>query len=741
MVSAYPVFGERWVLRQPDGGVVEARIWGDEYYQVVESLDGYTLIRDPSTLVICYARLSGDGNELVSTGIRVGKVDAASLGVKKHVRINGEARARLVQESRNAWEPRRASRETGAEGTPTLASGPIIGDVQGLVILVDFEDQSATIPRDDIDGMFNEIGYTGHGNNGSVRDYFHDVSIGMLNYTNWVTPTYYRAQYPFAHYDDCSKPWPEGPFELIVEVLDYLEASGLDFEQFDADGDGFIDAFAMMYAGNTHCGWAKGMWAGGGGIDSLWVSASGVATGRGQWIGTASTPGIGGFCHESGHSICHWPDLYDYHGDSEGIGRYCLMANFASRTNPVQPCAYLKYTAGWGAVTTLTTSEQGLIVPASSTNTMFKYEHPALISEYFLVENRRQIGRDAEIPDHGLAVWHIDTNGWNSWNEMLPDQHYMVTLVQADGRWDMEKNVNEGDSTDLYGAPAATALTPNTNPSSGWWDGSQSDLWIENISESQLSMTFDFNINVPATISVGDVATISRNKSVWVFSVDLENAGPSDAYKVIGEITESLPWTTVRKASCKYDDISVGNDERSRGVYLLASDLKSWPDESFFADLYLRWENQWGSVFADTLTLAFHPSGDVSCVAHNVPAGETHQKAERRLFSVSRGEDAAEVGIDVGAYATGLQRNYPNPFNPSTTIPFTLACQERVFLGIYDAGGRLIRNLMDEVMPEGRHDVTWDGRDNAGNQAATGVYFVQLRAGSYGATIKMALIK
>ena len=63
-----PVWGDKFTFEQPDGKKVDVRIWGDEFYRVVESLDGYTLTRDPNTGEICYARLSSDGNTLVSTG-------------------------------------------------------------------------------------------------------------------------------------------------------------------------------------------------------------------------------------------------------------------------------------------------------------------------------------------------------------------------------------------------------------------------------------------------------------------------------------------------------------------------------------------------------------------------------------------------------------------------------------------------------------------------------------------------
>jgi hypothetical protein len=90
---------------------------------------------------------------------------------------------------------------------------------------------------------------------------------------------------------------------------------------------------------------------------------------------------------------------------------------------------------------------------------------------------------------------------------------------------------------------------------------------------------------------------------------------------------------------------------------------------------------------------------------------------------------------------TSLGEAYPNPFNPTTTIPFNLVSSETVTLRIYDARGKLVRTLRNETMPAGVHQAVWDGRDDVGNQAATGVYFVRLVAGSQQMTKKVVMLK
>jgi len=78
------------------------------------------------------------------------------------------------------------------------------------------------------------------------------------------------------------------------------------------------------------------------------------------------------------------------------------------------------------------------------------------------------------------------------------------------------------------------------------------------------------------------------------------------------------------------------------------------------------------------------------------------------------------------ASAFVLEQNFPNPFNPSTVIRFSLPGAGPVSLSIYDVNGRIVRTLVDETLRAGQHEVTWDGRDAAGHEVASGVYLVRL---------------
>ncbi len=88
-----------------------------------------------------------------------------------------------------------------------------------------------------------------------------------------------------------------------------------------------------------------------------------------------------------------------------------------------------------------------------------------------------------------------------------------------------------------------------------------------------------------------------------------------------------------------------------------------------------------------------------------------------------------------------LQQNYPNPFNATTRISFALPVQSDVRLIIYDLLGRQVRGLLAEELSAGYHAIIWDGTDDKGQAASSGVYFYSLKAGDFERNRKMIMLK
>jgi hypothetical protein len=571
-------------------------------------------------------------------------------------------------------------------------------------------------------------------------------------------------------------------------------------------------------------------------------------------------------------------------------------------------------------------------------------------NEWYLIENRRQSGRDANVPDHGLALWHIDTTGNNSNEDMLPGSHYYVTLVQADGDWDMENNVNIGDNTDCYAAPTFTAATPCTDPNTDWWDGTESALSITNISTSQATMTFDFSDedNDPVAqavtyfsaeaddeccieVSVEDIDSLSYDpdgpgdiSTLCITHVDGVDVGCNLSVEVCGEgehtvrltitdlcgntsydettvdVIDNTPpeiaveldrdalWPPNHKmvevcatvtATDNCDDsltvalVSVTSDEpdndkadgntindiqnASTGTEDLCFDLRSerqgTGDGRTYEIIYSATDNA-GNTSYDSVTVdvphdqganAFASTGfnalgtalrDVNSFAvfllgsetldvtrierESIYAGNTggavlatrsreldintdgfldlaaffDHLSPSELTVIRMEEDPADntgavdtktisngpVGVhfmsDDESYlvsniyglgapidmpatrekdvvdphvltppATGdktaITAVYPNPFNPQTSVHFTLASPVRVKIAIFDVTGALVRGLVDDSLPAGSHEARWDGRTDKGNGATSGIYFVRMVAGSHTEVRKIVMLK
>ena len=97
--------------------------------------------------------------------------------------------------------------------------------------------------------------------------------------------------------------------------------------------------------------------------------------------------------------------------------------------------------------------------------------------------------------------------------------------------------------------------------------------------------------------------------------------------------------------------------------------------------------------------------------------------------------------LDVALVNNTLLGNYPNPFNPETTISFSLKENGPVLLDIYNLKGQKVKTLVNEVMTSGKHNVVWNGTDENNRSVASGVYFYKMRNGKFSSTKKMILMK
>ncbi len=514
------------VLLQPDGSAFDARQWGDELSNGWETLDGYTVVRDGATGRWTFAVHAEDGRLAASTLV-VG-TDTPPADWPRRVRPAGAARASVL-EMRHLVARELETNAAAASGTANVP-----------VILVNFADTSTTYGPSDFDSLLFGTG------DWSMKDYYEEVSYGAFSVSagpsgvaGWYTASKNHDYYG-TNNDEGRDEWPG---DLAYEAVSAADAAGFDFAPYDNDGDCYVDVVNIVHQG-------RGAESGGSTTDiwsHSWSLAAAKYFGRSHYgvyttndacaaggyvmvnsyvmqpeRSSTGTPTVGVFAHEFGHAL-GLRDLYDTGNDdgaaSEGIGRWSLMAagSWASVSKPGDRPAHLdawsKVKLGWVTPTVVTgTLENQPIATASAAADVYQLRPggPERGGEYFLVEHRERTGFDAGIPGRGLLIWHIDEGESDNDRECYPGgpdcttQHYKVSLVQADGKWELEKDVNQGNGGDPFpGWGPVRTFDGATDPSSALFSGEASGVRVTDISDpDEAAMT--------ATLSVGSTGGFTR---------------------------------------------------------------------------------------------------------------------------------------------------------------------------------------------------------------------------------------
>jgi hypothetical protein len=211
-------------------------------------------------------------------------------------------------------------------------------------------------------------------------------------------------------------------------------------------------------------------------------------------------------------------------------------------------------------------------------------------------------------------------------------------------------------------------------------------------------------------------------------------------------ITQTIVWDNC--AGSLGDEIHVYSVVAGSGVAFTCSDVDT-TGVSVIAPAIVTYVSN--NVFedplfcgADTCNNAPTTAGDYSLAA-NSPCAPAYSPCGALIgaLAVACPSIGTGIGEDVPTVLTHwrLYQNWPNPFNPTTTIRFDIVRTSHVSLCVYDVSGRMVRSLVDGKLPRASHVVDWDGRDDRGRPVASGVYFYRLHADDFAMTKKMVFLK
>jgi M6 family metalloprotease-like protein len=549
---AAPYSGEIFEFKQPDGTTVEVKLYGDEFYIRAEGLNGYTVIRDEATGWICYAQLSGTGEKLLSTGIHYngtqsnGASFSNELNLPKQLDINASALEQIRQANRELlYDKQDLNRATEAP------SAPPTGKVKGLSIIVDFSDEPAQLAISDFEAFLNGDNYTTYGNNGSVKEYFSDITGGVIEYQN-IVYGWYRAPKTFAAYDAMA--YAAGAQEILGLALNWIKSKGFDFSTLTI-ANGKIRAINLMYTG-VPPNWSKGMWHHKGSYTKF--SANGVTSGDYNCSPANKPLQLGVVCHENGHMIGEWPDTYKYNTTTgtDGLGAFDVMCAIGNYYNPVYPNPYFLSKNGYGKTIDVTTSGAN-VNDASNELTFYKYRNTSNSKEFFLVQARIKTGRGTGYPDQGVTIWRINTAGDNQTTT------HAVSLVHANNNKDVHTAACYKSGKQEY--------NDNTTPDAKWLNGNASGLRVWDWGSTG-GATMHYKIGSPTT-GVAEENEL-QNAAIYpnplvdgTLKIDLSHLEFNE--QVIITIYDAQGRIVFKKGEKQNTMVSVNMEEFNKGVYFV----------------------------------------------------------------------------------------------------------------------------------------------------------------------------
>ena len=403
------------------------------------------------------------------------------------------------------------------------------GKIYSLTLLVDFSDQKAPVSVADVEEWLNKEGFNRDGCNGSVRDYYLDVSNGQLDLTNEVYG-WYRAKHPKSWYENLQG--YTGSDSLIKEVFAYFD-SQVDYSRYDNDKDGTTEAINIVYAGPGQT-WGQGLWP-----HSGWSNErrDGVRLTHHQMTDMPGKFSIYVFVHESGHMIFGWPDLYWY-------GDYCTMGNRAHDLNPVAINDFYRADQGWIPFVDVTSEDVSLETTKPS-EVCYRYKNPARPDKEGLVWSYVQNkGRNQVLKGSGLLMQHYDFS--IEGNSAADKLGLRIVHASAAGK----SSDNPGDQWPSPGSTANTFFKSGTYsefsddayPAIRWYNGSKTGLKITDIGTPGETLTFCIGGNCPAQESSSSTGIASSSSSAPAVSSSSSAPKPESSSSAVEMKREKIAF-------------------------------------------------------------------------------------------------------------------------------------------------------------------------------------------------------
>lgn len=469
---------------------------------------------------------------LFCADVREHETLASVLASHKHNTKNGNRKLRGLVPPKTGHEL--CSALSTVRRSLEQKTAPTGGKLRNLVLMMLWSDhEERPLPtKEEVEILMSHEGAHQLAPTGSVRDVFLENSHGKLDLES-VVIDWIPMNNSELYYSSGESGLTTRFHEAIHYALQYVDTNNMvDFDYFDADNNGQIDAITFLHSGvgaeftggddRYGRGIQDRIWSHKWALQEAFVSKSGVHVqpyhvSSVVWGRSGAAIGrIGVIAHEMGHFL-GMPDLYDRDRTGFGLGAWGLMSiawGFdGSQQYPSHSSAWVKQELGWIDVHT---PQQGVNLIEYSGNQnpthpqIYRIDEGFPEGEYLLIENRQPHGLNLQIPQGGLLIYHIDEKaelyleghpGQDGWPEN--GNHYSISLAQADGLYDLELQGNWGDSGDVFHGAGVNFLTPCHEGESCRYPNTDSyqngtitrtNVEITNISLSDSVMSFHYQV-------------------------------------------------------------------------------------------------------------------------------------------------------------------------------------------------------------------------------------------------------
>lgn len=520
-MHAIPAWRGKLQAVQPDGTTLTFYLHGDERAHYTLTEDGLPIMQDAKG-AYRYITLTSQG-KLTTEGAPLAHNPSLRNASEMQFVSTKAAKAPALKKITTGISTK------GLTSRYQIGNFPTIGKGRCLVLMVEFIDKKFSLDKTYHERMLNETGFSEDGATGCAADYFKDQSMGMFEPTfDVVGPIALSHNTYYYGADDALSGKDVNVGKMISEACTTAHDQwGVDFSQYDGDGDGKVDMVYVIYAGyGQHAG---------GGDNTIWphkyeLSSLGISLSldnktidtyacSSELFGNSGTvsSGIGTICHEFGHVL----GLADHYSTTNStqyqLGGYDIMDYGAYNNDGHTPPSYNAFermSLGWLTPDTLNEKSTGLTLEnIAQTNRAYSIGTNNK-DEFYLLENRQRTGWDAYLPGSGLMITHVDYDEsvWKANTVNNDANHPRFVLVPADGKWAYNTGTdNAQEAGDLYPTPFNNSFTSTSVPAAAPYTGEIFDKDVTNITLNNDVVSFDFMSNYVDTPTNLEAVEISDN--------------------------------------------------------------------------------------------------------------------------------------------------------------------------------------------------------------------------------------